>query len=263
MKRILLTCEYDGTAYVGWQRQHNGLSVQEVLEDTLTAACREPVRITGSSRTDAGVHARGQMVHFDTSCSIPPEKFPFVLNTMLPEDIRIQAGREVPPAFHARFMSCGKLYTYRMVNQPHASALLRRYAAHVPVRLDLEAMQQAADLLLGTHDCAAFQAAGGTAKTTVRTIDECSLSHVDDHVIVLRIHGNAFLYNMVRIIVGTLIEIGHHRRDVHAFEEAFATLNRLSLGPTAPPQGLELTRDDYPPEAFLSPESLRWHTEDA
>ena len=242
MKRILLTCEYDGTAYVGWQRQHNGLSVQEVLEDTLTAACREPVRITGSSRTDAGVHARGQMVHFDTSCSIPPEKFPFVLNTMLPEDIRIQAGREVPPAFHARFMSCGKLYTYRMVNQPHASALLRRYAAHVPVRLDLEAMQQAADLLLGTHDCAAFQAAGGTAKTTVRTIDECSLSHVDDHVIVLRIHGNAFLYNMVRAIVGTLVYASYGKLEPEDIPRLLEKGDRRLTGPTMPPQGLYLHR---------------------
>ena len=119
MKRILLTCEYDGTSYVGWQRQINGLSVQQVIEDTLSECCRETIQVTGSSRTDAGVHANGQMIHFDTSSSIPPEKFPFVLNTMLPPDIRIQAGREVPPAFHARFLSCGKLYTYRIINNAH------------------------------------------------------------------------------------------------------------------------------------------------
>lgn len=260
MKRILLTCEYDGTSYVGWQRQINGLSVQQVLEETLSSCCHEDIQVTGSSRTDAGVHAKGQMVHFDTSSSIPPEKFPFVLNTMLPPDIRIQSGREVPPAFHARFLSCGKLYTYRMINNAHGSALWRLRAVHVPVHLDLDRMQLAAQTLLGTHDCAAFQASGGTAKTTVRTIDSCSLLRDEDGLITLSLHGNAFLYNMVRIIAGTLIDIGHGRRTTEAFEEAFATGNRLALGPTAPPQGLELTRVDYPDDAFTQPELLRWHT---
>ena len=259
MKRILLTCEYDGTGYVGWQRQINGLSVQQVLEEALTTCCGETIQVTGSSRTDAGVHAAGQMVHFDTSSSIPPEKFPFVLNTMLPPDIRIQAGHEVPPAFHARFLSCGKLYTYRIINNAHGSALWRLRASHIPVHLDLMRMQAAADTLIGTHDCAAFQASGGTAKTTIRTLDSCSVVRTDD-LITITVHGNAFLYNMVRIITGTLIDIGHGRRSTNAFEEAFATKNRLALGPTAPPQGLELTSVDYPSEAYVHPELLRWHT---
>ncbi|MBR2286931.1 MAG: tRNA pseudouridine(38-40) synthase TruA [Clostridia bacterium] len=262
MKRILLTCEYDGTAYVGWQRQINGLSVQEVIEDTLSQVCHTPIRVTGASRTDAGVHAMGQCLHFDSDTSIPPEKFPFVLNTMLPGDIRIQAGREVPPAFHARFLSCGKTYIYRIINQPHASALWRLRCVHVPVALDLDAMQTALTLLLGTHDFSAFQAAGGTAKTTQRTIDEASLTQTGN-LIELHIHGNAFLYNMVRIIAGTLIDIGHHRLDTQSFTRAIQTGDRLQLGPTAPPQGLELHRVDYPPEAFVDPEALRWHTEDS
>ena len=241
MKRILLTCEYDGTSYVGWQRQINGLSVQQVIEDTLSECCRETIQVTGSSRTDAGVHANGQMIHFDTSSSIPPEKFPFVLNTMLPPDLRIQAGREVPPAFHARFLSCGKLYTYRIINNAHGSALWRLRACHIPVQLDMNAMLLAAQTLIGTHDCAAFQASGGTAKTTVRTIDMCTITR-DDDLVTISIHGNAF---------------------PSAFEEAFSTLNRLALGPTAPPQGLELTKVDYPPEAFVHPEQLRWHTGNA
>ena len=123
-------------------------------------------------------------------------------------------------------------------------------------------MLLAAQTLIGTHDCAAFQASGGTAKTTVRTIDMCTITR-DDDLVTISIHGNAFLYNMVRIIAGTLVDIGHGRRSPSAFEEAFSTLNRLALGPTAPPQGLELTKVDYPPEAFVHPEQLRWHTGNA
>ena len=122
-RRILLTIEYDGTAYSGWQRQYNGLAVQQLIEEALTRATSETITITGASRTDAGVHALGQCAHFDTSSRIPPEKYPFVLNTMLPRDIRVQAGREVPDGFHARFMTCGKRYTYRILNSRHGSAI--------------------------------------------------------------------------------------------------------------------------------------------
>ncbi len=261
MRRILLTCEYDGTAYVGWQRQINGLSVQQVLEDTLSNLLHGEIRVTGSSRTDAGVHAMGQMVMFDTDSRIPPEKYPFVLNTLLPRDIRIQAGREVPPAFHTRFLSCGKLYTYRIINSPHGSALWRLRAAHVPVPLNLDAMRKASGQLLGTHDFAAFQASGGTAKTTIRTLDRCDLS-MDGNLLTIQVHGNAFLYHMVRTIAGTLIDIGHGRLPLDAFRQALETKDRLCLGPTAPPQGLELTRVEYPEEAFVHPENLRWHTGD-
>ena len=130
-RRILLTIEYDGTAYSGWQRQYNGLAVQQLIEEALTRATGETITITGASRTDAGVHALGQCAHFDTSSRIPPEKYPFVLNTMLPRDIRVQAGREVPDGFHARFMTCGKRYTYRILNSRHGSAIRRNTFAHV------------------------------------------------------------------------------------------------------------------------------------
>ncbi|MBQ6173134.1 MAG: tRNA pseudouridine(38-40) synthase TruA [Clostridia bacterium] len=261
MSRVLLTIEYDGTAYAGWQRQLNGLSVQQVLEERLSALCGEEIRVTGASRTDAGVHARGQRVHFDTSCRIPPEKVPFALNTMLPPDIRVTEGRAVPDGFHARFLSCGKRYTYRILNTRHASALLRDLYLHIPVPLDPEPMRAACADLLGTHDFAAFQAAGGTAKTTVRTITEAQLSRDGDRF-GFTVYGNAFLYNMVRIIVGTLIEIGHGKREPDAFRRAFASLDRLDLGVTAPPHGLELTRVDYPEAAFTDPASIRWHKED-
>ena len=248
--------EYDGTGYAGWQRQTNGLAVQQVLEEALSGACGHPVTVTGSSRTDAGVHALAQQVHFDTDCSIPPQKFPFVLNTMLPPDIRVRSGREVPAGFHARFLSCGKTYTYRILNARHGSALYRNLCWHVPVPLDLKAMASSLPALTGTHDFAAFQAAGGTAKTTVRTLEPASLLQ-EGSLITLRVSGNAFLYNMVRIIAGTLAEIGLGRLKPDAFERAILSGNRLDLGMTAPPQGLELTEVRYPEE------SLRVHDQNA
>ena len=262
MKRILLTVEYDGTGYSGWQRQLNGLAVQQVLEEALTAACREKITVTGASRTDAGVHALGQACCFDTNSRIPPEKYPFVLNTMLPRDIRVQTGREVPAGFHPRFMTCGKRYTYRIINSRHGSAIRRNTHVHVPVPLDLAPMRRAAQQLLGTHDFAAFQAAGGTAKTTVRTIRSVELTQQCEEI-TLVIEGDAFLYNMVRIIAGTLIEIGQFRRSESAFSEAYETLSRLSLGVTAPPHGLELTTVYYPDAAFTAPDDVRWHEEDS
>ena len=258
MRRILLTVEYDGTGYAGWQRQINALTVQQVLEEALAEACGHPVTVTGSSRTDAGVHALDQKVHFDTDSGIPPEKYPFVLNTMLPPDIRVSEGREVPQDFHARFLTSGKTYTYRIWNARHASALRRNTFWHVPVRLDEASVREALPALYGRHDFAAFQAAGGTAKTTIRTIREAELS-VSGSEWILTVSGDAFLYNMVRIIAGTAAEIGLHRMEPDAFAKAFETLDRLSLGMTAPAHGLELTKVYYPEEAFTEPARLRWH----
>ena len=260
MKRILLSLEYDGTAYAGWQRQVNGLAVQQVLEEALGAACGHPVTVTGSSRTDAGVHALDQKAHFDTSCAIPPEKYPFVLNTLLPPDIRVLEGREVPPDFHARFLTSGKTYTYRIWNARHASALRRNTFWHVPVPLSEAPVRRALPALCGRHDFAAFQASGGTAKTTIRTIREAALS-VSGSEWVLTVSGDAFLYNMVRIIAGTVAEIGLGRLAPDAFSRALETKDRLALGMTAPAHGLELTKVFYPEAAFTDPASLRWHAE--
>jgi len=256
--RILLTVEYDGTRYAGWQRQQNGLAVQQVLEEALQRAGASPSGVTGSSRTDAGVHALAQRVHFDTDASIPPEKYPFVLNNLLPPDVRVTAGREVPEGFHARFLACGKTYTYRIWNARHGTALYRCLSWHVPVPLDDRRMRASLACLTGTHDFAAFQAAGGTAKTTVRTLDRAELTR-DGSWLILVVSGNAFLYNMVRIIAGTAVEIGLGRLPEDAFSTALRTGSRLDLGMTAPPQGLELTDVRYPPRAFTDPLSLRWH----
>ena len=243
-KRILLTVSYDGTAYVGWQYQDNGPSIQDEIEKALQKALGTFVRVTGASRTDAGVHAQGQRAHFDTCSSIPPEKYPFVLNRYLPEDIRVTEARQVPEDFHARFQAVGKMYTYRIHNAPHASAILRNCTAHVPVQLDEEAMRRCAQPLIGTHDFIAFCAAGGQAKTSVRTIDFFDVQRQDTEV-TLRVHGNGFLYNMVRIIAGTLIDVGHGRLPEDCIARALESKNRLDLGVTAPACGLELTRVEY------------------
>ena len=261
MTRILLTVEYDGTGYAGWQRQLNGLAVQQVLEEALSSACGHPVTVTGASRTDAGVHALDQKVHFDTDSSIPPEKYPFVLNTLLPPDIRVLDGREVPADFHARFLTSGKTYTSRIWNARHASAMRRNTHWHVPVPLDEKPVREALESLPGKHDFAAFQASGGTAKTTVRTLRSAGLE-IRGNEWILTVSGDAFLYNMVRIIAGTVAEIGQGRLLPDAFSVAFDTLDRLALGMTAPAHGLELTRVFYPEEAFTNPAKLRWHEED-
>ncbi|MCL1854506.1 MAG: tRNA pseudouridine(38-40) synthase TruA [Clostridia bacterium] len=241
---MLLTLSYDGTAYGGWQRQRNAMTVQQKVEEALWGATGGQITITGASRTDAGVHALGQRAHFDTASRIPPAKYPFALNTLLPADIRVTAGQAVDRAFHARFDAKSKTYTYRILNAPHASAQYRNLCAHVPLPLDAKAMRDCLTTLPGSHDFAAFQAAGGTAKTTVRTLGEASLQQ-DGSLITLRISGNGFLYNMARIIAGTLIDVGHGKFTGNPFEEAFNTGNRQSLGTTAPACGLELTEIRY------------------
>ncbi len=247
--RYLLTVAYDGTAYCGWQAQKNGPSVQETLETALSRLLGAFTRVTGASRTDAGVHALGQRAHFDADTRIPPDKLPFALNTMLPPDIRVTAGLAVPDTLHARFSVAQKTYTYRIHNAPHASALYRNLTAHVPLALDERRMHAAAQALAGTHDFAAFCAAGGSAKTTVRHISRIAVAREGDRV-TLTVTGNAFLYNMVRIIAGSLIDIGHGKLPPDCLTRALTTLNRLDLGVTAPACGLELTEIQYPPESL-------------
>lgn len=242
--RVLIRVSYDGTSYAGWQRQQNALAVQQVLEEALRKLTGETIVVTGSSRTDAGVHAMGQCVHFDTVSRIPADKYPFALNTCLPADIRVLAGMDISSDFHARFDAKGKCYTYRIHNAPHASALYRNMTAHIPQQLDLERMQRSLPCLLGTHDFAAFQASGGTAKTTIRTLEAVELTR-NGEMLTLQVRGNAFLYNMVRIIAGTLMDIGMGRIPEDAFQRALDTGDRLALGITAPASGLELTQVFY------------------
>ena len=248
MARIRLTVEYDGTNYSGWQRQENAVSVQQRLEEALQRLLREPVRVTGASRTDAGVHALGQVAHFDTASRIPPEKYAFALNTMLPDDIRVRASQAAAEDFHARFHAQGKIYRYMMFNSPHASALWRNSHAHVMYPLDEALMNAEARSVVGTHDFSAFAASGSVAKDTVRTIYDCRVARSGDELMLL-VHGNGFLYNMVRILAGTLIQVGSGKLEPGAIQRALAGKSRLSLGITAPAHGLTLMRVFYADDA--------------
>ena len=242
--RIKLTIEYDGTAYAGWQRQENALAVQQVIEEALTKLTRARVVIAGASRTDAGVHALGQTAHFDTESRIPPDKYAFALNTMLPADIRIRKSEAVSEDFHARFSNKGKRYRYLIYQSPHAGALNRNTHAHVIYPLDDEKMRRELTALIGTHDFAAFAASGSVVKDTVRTIYSASLTRRGDELELL-VEGSGFLYNMVRIISGTLISVGAGRLEEGAFSRAIQSGNRLDLGVTAPAHGLTLMEVYY------------------
>lgn len=244
MRRIQLIIEYDGTNYAGWQRQENALAVQQVVEEKLRKLTRESIVLHGASRTDAGVHAMGQSAHFDTGCRIPADKFSFALNTMLPPDVRIRYSREVPESFHARFSTRGKRYRYLFHVHPHASAMHRLTRAHIIYPLDIDLMQREAQSLVGTHDFAAYAASGSVVKDTVRTIYRADVTRDGDEVKLI-VEGNGFLYNMVRIIAGTLVGVGSGKLQPGAFARAIETGNRLDLGMTAPAHGLTLMEVFY------------------
>lgn len=252
-RRIRLIVEYDGTAYSGWQRQSNAVSVQQKLEESLRKLTSEnELYVVGASRTDAGVHALGQNAHFDTCSRIPADKFSFALNTMLPPDIRVSESSCVSDAFHARFSAVGKEYRYLFYVHPHSSALYRDLCAHVIYPLNKEAMRAESELLLGRHDFSAFAASGSEAKDTVREIKQISIRD-NAPFLEMRIYGTGFLYNMVRIIAGTLIGVGSGKLESGCIGRALATGDRLCLGITAPAQGLTLVRVDYPEEVCLPP----------
>lgn len=239
LRRFRLTVEYDGTQYCGWQRQINGPSVQQEIEQALSRLTGETIAVTGSSRTDAGVHARGLCAHFDSATRVPAEKLAFALNTMLPPDIRIRESGSAPYGFHARYSAAGKVYRYCFYNSRHDCAIGRQFMAHVPLPLDEQLMQEEAEALLGTHDFAAFAASGSVVKSTVRTIYRVRVARSGDQV-TLYVLGDGFLYNMVRIIAGTLMEVGTGKRGSGAIRKAIETGDRLALGQTAPAKGLTL-----------------------
>lgn len=247
MRRIQLIIEYDGTRYAGWQRQENAMAVQQVVEEKLRKLTKENIVIHGASRTDAGVHAMGQSAHFDTECRIPADKFSYALNTMLPPDIRIRYSRQVPDEFHARFSTKGKRYRYLFQVSPHAGALNRLTHAHIIYQLDEKLMQQEAQELVGTHDFGAFAASGSVVKDTVRTIYRADIFREGEEIRLI-VEGNGFLYNMVRIIAGTLVGVGSGKIEPGAFAKAIETGNRLDLGVTAPAYGLTLMEVFYDPK---------------
>ncbi len=258
MRNIRLVIEYDGTAYHGWQSQSNARAVQDVIEAALKKLTGEECRLTGASRTDVGVHALGQVANFYTSSKIPGEKFSFALNTMLPPDIRIRKSEEVDYNFHSRYMSKGKLYKYLVFNSKHPSALLRHRAWHVPYDLDFDKMEKAARLFEGRHDFRAFyRERGSSVRSTVRTItgikivqyEVCEQAGLilppESRLIELSVSGDGFLYNMVRIIAGTLVEVGMGRLTCEDVGLLLEDGDRVDAGRTAPACGLYLVEVFY------------------
>lgn len=246
MRHIRLVVEYDGTDLCGWQRQTNGPTVQGHLEAALGKLLAHDVGVVGASRTDAGVHARGQVASFRTERTIPLHGIRRGLNSLLPPAIAIVDAREAADDFHPRFSATGKHYRYLVLVRPDRSPRWRDRAWHHPAPLDLGAMRRAAEPLIGEHDFAAFRAAGCTATRTVRRIDRIEIGEPDaEAVLALDVVGNAFLRNMVRIVVGTLVEVGEGRRPVTQVAEILAARDRKRAGITAPAHGLELVSVRY------------------
>ena len=266
MPTFKITLAYDGTDFVGWQRQANGMSVQGLIEDALRALDGRDVDVTGAGRTDAGVHALGQVAAFTIARGMTPDALVRALNAHLPHAVRVLAAENAPPAFHPRFGARAKTYRYRLWNGDVMSPFERRYAWHVPGALDVAAMRAAATLIEGRHNFAAFQATGSSVATTEREISvsrivDCGLrmgeeSSIESAIesafrnpqsamLTYEVVGSGFLRHMVRIIVGSLVEVGRGRRTVEWISAVLASRDRAGAGPTAPPDGLFLVRVDY------------------
>jgi tRNA pseudouridine38-40 synthase len=247
MRNLKLTIQYDGTDFVGWQRQADGVSIQGLLEDALAPIEGGPVTVHGAGRTDAGVHALAQVASVHVANTLEPPTIARALNAVLPADVRILGVEEMDADFHARFSAVSKTYDYRIVNAPLVSAFLHRYVWHVAQPLDIEAMRAAAAPLLGRHDFAGFQAAGSGVATTERRILELDIEDGAgfDLPMVLRITGDGFLRHMVRNITGTLVEIGAGRWDPWRVLSVLESRDRSHAGPTAPAHGLILMNVTY------------------
>ncbi len=254
MKRYKLTVAYDGSDYHGWQIQDNGITVEEVLNNALTDLIGSPIEVIGASRTDAGVHALGNVAVFDADTTIPGDKLSFALNPRLPDDVRIVNSSQVADDFHPRFCDSEKTYEYHIINARTFLPTYRRYAAFCPRTLDVEAMREAGKYLIGEHDFKSFCAAKAQVKTTVREIVDVQIEEKNDlfidgiqpcKEIVIRVTGKGFLYNMVRIIAGTLMKVGGHAYPPERVKEIIEAKDRSFAGETAPAQGLFLKKIEY------------------
>ena len=243
-KRVCLTVAYDGTAYHGWQLQNNGITIESELNRCLTQLLGEPIQVIGASRTDAGVHALGNIAVFDIATRMPAEKISYALNGLLPEDIRIQCSREVPLDWHPRHVESRKIYEYRIYRGAFPMPTRRLYTCFTYHTLDVKAMRTAAGYLVGEHDFKSFCQTGAQVESTVRRIHSIELLEQGPEL-VLRICGGGFLYNMVRIIAGTLMEVGQGKRRPEDMEAVLAACDRRAAGPTAPAQGLTLVKYEF------------------
>ncbi len=244
MKRFKLTVAYDGTNYCGWQIQPNGITVEEVLNKHLSELLREEIHIIGASRTDSGVHAYGNVAVFDSETRIPGAKISYALNQRLPKDIVIQKSEQVADDFHPRYCDTRKTYEYQIFNGEFENPLFSRYSHFVGRPMNIEKMQRAASYIVGEHDFASFCASKGQQKTTVREIYDLNI-HREGNLVKIRIRGNGFLYNMVRIIAGTLIHVGTGLYQPEDVERIIAAKDRSKAGPTAPAKGLRLVEIEY------------------
>lgn len=241
----MLVTAYDGTNYHGSQIQNNGETIEGVLNEKLTELLNEEIHVIGASRTDAGVHARGNVFVFDTESRIPPEKFTFALNARLPEDIRIQSSMEVTPDFHPRHQYTVKTYEYRILNRKLPLPEYRFSTHFTYETLDVGKMQEACRYFVGEHDFASFCAAGAQVESTVRTIYDLRVEK-NGELLSIFVTGNGFLYNMVRIIAGTLLRVGSGQILPKEVEKIIAGRDRSLAGPTAPAKGLTLVEIRYP-----------------
>jgi len=238
-KRVCLTVAYDGTAYCGWQVQKNGRTIEGELNGALYELTGEEIQVIGASRTDAGVHGLCNIAVFDTASRIPGEKFSYALNQRLPEDIRVRRSEEVALDFHPRRRKSRKAYEYHIFNAAFPNPVKRLYSHFTYVPLDVEKMRRAAGCLVGEHDFASFCSAGSQAESTVRTIYGLEVGKTGEEIII-RVTGNGFLYNMVRIIAGTLMEVGCGRMQPEEMKGILEAKDRAAAGPTAPACGLIL-----------------------
>ncbi|MBQ2936313.1 MAG: tRNA pseudouridine(38-40) synthase TruA [Lachnospiraceae bacterium] len=244
MKRVLLVVAYDGTAYNGWQLQPGTPTIEGELNKALSSLLGEEIRVIGASRTDSGVHALCNIAVFDTNARIPAEKISYALNQRLPEGIRIQKSLEVAEDFHPRHCNSKKTYEYRILNREFPLPTKRLYAHFTYVPLDVELMRMGAKYLVGEHDFKSFCATAAVVETTIRTITDIGVEKDGDEI-VIRVSGTGFLYNMVRIIAGTLMEIGRGNYPPQKVQEILAAKDRQAAGPTAPANGLTLVKYEF------------------
>lgn len=244
MKNIKLIIEYDGKEYSGWQKQNNSKTIQETIEKAINKATGEKVELIGSSRTDAGVHARGMVANFNTDSTIPPEKFREAVNRNLPDDIAIIKSEEVSAEFHSRYCSKGKTYSYTIINRYEEVVIGKDYVYQVKGKLDIESMVKACVYFVGKHDFAAFKSNGSSVKTSTRTIFELNLTNNNDEIKIY-ISADGFLYNMVRIIVGTLIKVGKGKIKVEDIKNIIDSKDRSKSGPCVKANGLVLEKVFY------------------
>lgn len=244
MRRIKLVVAYDGTDYCGWQIQNNGPTIEGELNKVLSELFKENIQVIGASRTDAGVHALCNVAVFDTNFQMPAEKMVYAINQRLPEDIRVQSSYEVAEDFHPRHQDTVKTYEYRILNTPVQLPTKRLYALWDYHELDIKKMQDAAAYFVGEHDFKSFCSVNTTVETTIRTIYSLEVTK-EENEISIKVSGNGFLYNMVRIIAGTLLEVGKGKIQPNEIPLMLSACDRQKSGPTAPAQGLTLISYKY------------------